>query len=124
MKLSVCMITYNHEKYIRQAPDSILMQKVNFEHEIVIGEDCSTDKTRCFVMKYQKKYPKQIRSLLHKENQGMIPNFIQTVELCRSKYIAMFKGDNYRQPHANCKSKWIFWKIILFVVWCTVIIIN
>ncbi len=40
------MITYNHEKFIAQAIDSVLMQQVNFNYEIVIGEDCSTDECR------------------------------------------------------------------------------
>ena len=46
MKVSVCMITYNHEKFISQAIESVLMQKTDFEYELVIGEDYSTDRTR------------------------------------------------------------------------------
>jgi len=44
--LSVCLITYNHEKYIRQAIEGVLEQKVNFTWELVIADDCSTDGTR------------------------------------------------------------------------------
>ena len=54
MKVSVLTITYNHEKYIAQAIESVLMQEVNFDYELVIGEDCSTDKTREIVVDYQK----------------------------------------------------------------------
>ena len=43
MRLSVCVITYNHGEYIEQAITSILNQKVSFDYEIVVGEDCSTD---------------------------------------------------------------------------------
>ncbi len=46
MKLSVCMITYNHDAYIRRAVESVLAQETDFDFEIVIGEDCSTDGTR------------------------------------------------------------------------------
>lgn len=54
MKVSVAMITYNHEQFIAQALESVLMQKVNFDYELVIGEDCSTDKTRDILIRYQK----------------------------------------------------------------------
>jgi glycosyltransferase involved in cell wall biosynthesis len=50
MKLSVAMITYNQERFIGQAIESVLAQRVNFDYEIVIGEDCSTDGTRAVVM--------------------------------------------------------------------------
>jgi len=46
MKLNVCMITYNHEKFIAQAIESVLMQKTNFDFKLVIGEDFSIDRTR------------------------------------------------------------------------------
>ena len=43
--LSVCVVSYNHEKYIKECMDSILGQKVDFEVEILVGNDCSTDRT-------------------------------------------------------------------------------
>jgi hypothetical protein len=48
MKASVSLTTYNHEKFIGQALDSVLMQDVNFEYEIVIGEDCSNVRRICW----------------------------------------------------------------------------
>ena len=48
--VSVLMITYNHEKYIAEAVESVLMQKTNFDYESVIGEDCSTNRTREIVL--------------------------------------------------------------------------
>lgn len=99
-KVSICMITYNHEKYIAQAIESVLMQKTNFDYELVIGEDFSTDKTREIVIKYQKKYPNKIKLVLNKRNLGMVPNFIQTLKKCRGKYIALLEGDDYwTLPH-------------------------
>ena len=67
--LSVGMLTYNHEKYIAQAIDSILMQEVNFDYEIVIADDCSTDNTREIILDYQKRYPDIIKPLFQ-ENLG------------------------------------------------------
>ena len=65
--VSVSMITYNHEEYISEALDSILMQKVDFKYEIVIGEDCSTDNTRLIVKDYKARYPNKIKLLLHEK---------------------------------------------------------
>ena len=95
MKVSILMITYNHEKFIAQAIDSILMQEVDFEYEIVIGEDCSTDNTRQILIDYQKKHPGIIRLLLPESNLGMLPNFITTYKACRGEYIALLEGDDY-----------------------------
>lgn len=92
---SVLMITYNHEKYIAQAIDSVLMQKTNFDYEIVIGEDCSTDRTREIVLEYKAKHPGKIRLLLQEKNVGMMQNFIDTLKACTGKYIALLEGDDY-----------------------------
>lgn len=95
MKVSVSLITYNHEKYIRQSVESILMQEVNFDYEIVIGEDCSTDRTRDILLGLQAKYPDKIRLLLPEENLGMVKNFATTLGACQGEYIAMLDGDDY-----------------------------
>ncbi|MEH2352520.1 glycosyltransferase [Nostoc sp.] len=95
MKVSILMITYNHENYIAQAIESILMQQTNFEYEVVIGEDCSTDNTRQIIIDYQNKYPEIIRLLLPDKNLGMHKNFIQTLQACQGKYIAILEGDDY-----------------------------
>lgn len=95
MKLSVMMITYNHERYIRQALDSVLMQDVDFPYEIVIGEDNSTDSTRAILLEYAGRHPDKIRLLLHDENVGVIRNFFGTMEACRGEYVALLEGDDY-----------------------------
>src|SRR3712207_1086613 len=95
MKVSVLMLAYNHEKFIAQALDSALMQQVNFDYEIVIGEDCSTDNTRDILIRYQKEYPHRIRLLLPEKNLGMHDNLIQTFKACRGDYIAFLEGDDY-----------------------------
>ncbi|NHZ85410.1 MAG: glycosyltransferase [Planctomycetia bacterium] len=93
--VSVFMVTYNHGKYISQTLSSILMQKVDFNYEIVIGEDFSTDNTRTIVKSYAKKYPDKFNLLLHKKNIGMINNFFATYKACTGKYIAYCDGDDY-----------------------------
>jgi glycosyltransferase involved in cell wall biosynthesis len=98
MKLSVAMITYNHEKYIAQAMESILAQRVNFDYEIVVGEDCSTDGTRAILMDFQSRYPDRIRLLLPDRNVGVMQNFVTTLEACRGEYLALLEGDDYWIP--------------------------
>lgn len=93
--VSISMITYNHEKYIRQALDSILMQKVNFEYEIVIGEDCSKDNTRNILLEYKELYPDRIKLILHDKNVGMKMNGNSVRRMCVGKYRASCEGDDY-----------------------------
>ena len=81
--VSVWIITYNQEQYLPLAIDSALGQKTDFEFEIVIGEDCSHDKTRDVCLRYQKAHPEKIRLLLHEDNQGLVRNFWETLQLCR-----------------------------------------
>jgi len=95
MKLSVCIFTFNHLEYISQAIESVLMQKTNFNFEIVIGEDHSTDGTREIVTSYQKKYPDKIRGYLNDKNLGVMPNNVYTLSKCRGKYIALLDGDDF-----------------------------
>ncbi|GCD77349.1 glycosyl transferase [Thermaurantimonas aggregans] len=93
--VSICMITYNHEPYIREAIEGVLKQITNFDFELIIGEDCSTDRTREICLEYQRKNPDVIRLLLREKNIGMMPNFLQTLEACQGKYIALCEGDDY-----------------------------
>ncbi len=95
MKVSILMVTYNHEKFISQAIESVLMQKVDFEYELIIGEDCSTDNTRQIVIDYQKKYSDRIRLLLPNVNLGAHKNFFNTFKTCQGQYIALLEGDDY-----------------------------
>lgn len=93
--VSVCMITYNHENFIHEAIEGVLMQKTNFSIELIIGEDCSTDNTRKIVLEYAEKYPDIIRPLLPDSNLGMIKKFFKSMEATKGKYIALCEGDDF-----------------------------
>ncbi len=93
--LSVAVITYNHEKFIRQALDSVLMQQTDFPFEIVIGEDCSTDDTRGILISYKDQYPDKIRMVTSEFNVGPLPNVLRTYRACNGDYIAVLEGDDY-----------------------------
>jgi glycosyltransferase involved in cell wall biosynthesis len=93
--VSVCLITYKHEKYIAQALDSILMQKVDFTWEIIIADDCSPDITQDIILKYYEKYPDLIKLFFQKENVGPGKNFVNLLSSANGKYIAYLEGDDY-----------------------------
>ncbi len=94
--VSVHMITYNHEPYIRQAIEGVMMQRTDFEFELIIGEDASQDKTREICFEYQKRYPDKIRVLWWHENVGKFGGNLRRVTAhCRGEFIALCEGDDY-----------------------------
>ena len=101
-KVSVLITTYNQEHLITQTVDSVLMQVTDFDYEIVIGEDASTDRTREVVVELAQQHPDKIRVLLrdpevaNRERHlfGKM-NFLQALESCRGEYIAVLDGDDY-----------------------------
>jgi len=93
--VSVTMLTYNHEKYIAQAIESVLMQKTDFPFELVIGEDCSTDGTLAIVEAYARKNPEVIRVITDHVNVGALANDVRVNNACRGKYIATLEGDDF-----------------------------
>jgi RimJ/RimL family protein N-acetyltransferase/glycosyltransferase involved in cell wall biosynthesis len=93
--VSVFVMAYNQEQFIAQALEGIIMQKTNFDFDIVVGEDCSTDNTRNIVLEYANKYPGKFKLLLHEHNVGAMANQIAILNACTGKYIAMCEGDDY-----------------------------
>lgn len=93
--VSVIVLTYNHEKYISQALDSILEQKTSFPFEILIGDDCSYDQTIQKLLAYKSKFPEKIRVFLSGENQGATKNAYRLFQQARGKYLAACEGDDF-----------------------------
>lgn len=99
-QLSVVMIAYNMERYIREALDSVLMQEVDFDYEIVIGEDRSTDGTRAIVLEYAARHPDRVRAMVRDVNLGMNRNFMETLQQARGRFVALLDSDDYwTTPH-------------------------
>lgn len=92
--VSVSMICYNAEMYITAAIEGVLNQKVNFPIELVIGDDCSRDKTREICETFEQNYPHIIRLLPVEANLGIGANTARTLGNCRGKYIAICDGDD------------------------------
>jgi glycosyltransferase involved in cell wall biosynthesis len=103
MKVSICIITYNHEKYIKDCLENILKQKITFDIEIIVGEDESKDNTNAICKEYAKRYPTVIKIFNRsqkdaerkKYTMNALYNFIQTLGSCTGKYIALCEGDDY-----------------------------
>jgi glycosyltransferase involved in cell wall biosynthesis len=89
------MITYNHEQFIAQAVESVMMQITDFDIELVIGEDCSTDKTLTILNGLKKRYINKIHIVSSNKNVGPQLNFTRAFAQCKGKYIALLEGDDY-----------------------------
>ncbi|MDN3656725.1 glycosyltransferase [Ferruginibacter paludis] len=95
MLVNICMITYNHQQYIRQSIEAVLSQVTNFDFQLVIGEDNSTDCTKEICLEFAERYPDKIKLITSAINVGMSKNFFRTYKACEGKYIAFCEGDDY-----------------------------
>ena len=96
--VSIAIITYNQEEYIKFTLDSILQQQHNYSFEIVIGDDCSKDKTREILQSYKDQYPEIIKLIFNENNLGIIKNYFNVLANCSGKYIMECAGDDYWLP--------------------------
>lgn len=100
MKVSVCITTYNHGEFIVEALDSVMSQEVEFDYEVLVGEDQSSDNTREIVLEYAKRFPDKITVFLHDYPEDYVrvngrTNFVFNLEKARGEYIALLDGDDY-----------------------------
>lgn len=93
--VSVLVCTYNHEKYIAQAIESILMQKCTEPFEILVGDDCSTDGTGKIVDEYKQRYPDNVYVIRPEKNRGAATNFVSLISKSKGEYLAVCDGDDY-----------------------------
>ena len=98
-KVSVCVVTYNQEKYIRQCLQSIIDQKTNFDFEVIVGDDCSTDGTPAIVREFVENYPKIVRGVFREKNIGAAKNYLNIHNSASGEYIAHMDGDDFWLPN-------------------------
>lgn len=97
--VSISCITFNHAPYLRECFDGFLMQQTDFQFEVVVHDDASTDGTREVIEEYTAKYPNIFVPMYQTENQysqgvrGMMARF--NFPRCKGKYIALCEGDDY-----------------------------
>ena len=95
--VSIICITYNHERYIAQALDGMLMQDVSFKYEILINDDASTDRTADVIKEYEKQYPGIIKAFYQDENlySKGVKVLDYLLRFANGKYIAICEGDDF-----------------------------
>lgn len=97
IKVSVCMITYGHEKFIEEAINGVLMQEIDFEIELIVSNDASPDNTHEVVMSIIENHPRGswIKYIKQESNLGMMPNSVFILKACKGEFIAICEGDDY-----------------------------
>jgi glycosyltransferase involved in cell wall biosynthesis len=96
--VSICCITFNHEKFIKQTLDGFIMQRTNFPFEVFIHDDASTDNTANIIREYEKKYPDILKPIYQTENQfskGISISATYIFPRIKGKYVALCEGDDY-----------------------------
>lgn len=98
--VSILTITYNQEKYIRQALESFIAQKTDFDFEVIVADDNSSDKTPKIIQEFTDLHPTIFKPILREKNIGAVPNMIDVLRRAKGKYIAVCEGDDYwTDPH-------------------------
>ena len=117
-KVSVCVVTYNQEKYIRKCLQSIVDQETDFDFEVIVSDDCSTDGTRAIVKEFANKYPSIVKPIFHENNIGVFKNFVFTHNLAKGEFVSHCDGDDRFLPnklqkqadflnqHSDCSVVW------------------
>ena len=95
---TVCIVSFNHEKWLRKCLGSICTQKTDFEYKVLVHDDCSTDGSIAIIEEFAQKYPDKIQTIIQEENRyskGI--NIVQkyVIPAIQTKYFAICEGDDY-----------------------------
>lgn len=93
--VSVIMLTYNHEAYIKDAIYGVVQQKTDFRIELIVGDDASTDNTQRIVREMSDEYPDIIKPVLRETNIGALKNYRDLIKRSTGTYVAICDGDDY-----------------------------
>lgn len=93
--LSIVCLVYNHEPYLRQALNSLIMQKISYSFEVILGEDHSTDNSRVILVEYEQKHPGFFTMFYRDENMGATSNGYDLLKRTKGKYISILETDDY-----------------------------
>jgi len=99
-KVTVCVVTYNQEKYIRQCLQSIVEQKTDYDFEVLVGDDCSSDKTGEILREFAQRYPGIVKPIFQETNRGAgCYNYLSVHKAAIGDYVAHIDGDDLCLPN-------------------------
>ncbi len=96
--MSVCIITFNHERFLRECLDSIFSQEVDFPFEVIIADDLSTDGTRAIAREFAAEFAGQVRLIFPDTKPGPVATFVSLHDAASGEYIAHIDGDDAMLP--------------------------
>ena len=95
MKVSIICTNYNKGDWVREAMDSFLNQKTNFDFEIIIIDDASTDHSYELIQEYQNKFPEKVRTFRNEVNLGITRTWKKVCQEAKGQYIARCDSDDF-----------------------------
>jgi len=95
---SVVVSCYNQEAYIEACLDSILGQNIDFDCEVIVSDDCSTDRTQQILRAYANRYPGRLKLLLREKNVGAALNYHGVHKMASGEIVYHFDGDDVMLP--------------------------
>lgn len=95
MKVSIICTNYNKEAWIEEAIKGFLNQKCDFDYEIILVDDASSDHSPQIIERYANQYPDKIKAVFHQENLGITKTWLDICQLAQGDYIARCDGDDY-----------------------------
>lgn len=95
MKVSIICTNYNKGDWVREAIDSFLNQKTNFDFEIIIIDDASTDHSYEIIQEYQNKFPEKVRTFRNEVNLGITRTWKKVCQEAKGQYIARCDSDDF-----------------------------
>jgi glycosyltransferase involved in cell wall biosynthesis len=98
MKLSVLVPAYNLQSFIAECLLSVLEQQTNFDFEVIVCDDASTDNTKAIIATLETLYPQRLKAIYKTENQGLAANMSTLLAAARGEYIAYLDGDDIALP--------------------------
>lgn len=118
IQVSIILLSYCHEKYIRQALDSIFNQKTELSYEVLIGDDASKDRTIEIIQEYMGRYPGILKPICRTKNVGASYNLYDLIYRAKGKYIALLEGDDFWVDNHKLQKQFDFLESHLEYIGC------